>query len=102
MKIRIATVAATALVVGCVVVVSAQPAYADGTATFLGARTFYDTSANRITSTDTAADGKSSVARVRSLNGSWHKLTNSGGNGTSRSWKVNAKNYRWLQIQACT
>jgi hypothetical protein len=78
--------AAVVLGVSMFLALSANPAWAnDFQATTTGARANWTDVPDRLTATDTAADGDAAVAQLRRPNGTIETVIASGGSGTSNS-----------------
>ena len=78
--------AAVVLGVSMFLALSANPAWAnDFQATTTGARANWTDVPDRLTATDTAADGAAAVAQLRRPNGTIETVIASGGSGTSNS-----------------
>lgn len=81
---------------------AAAPAFADGGAAIVGSQTYWVSSTKTLSSTDSQADGMSSIAQLRrGTSGAISEVVNSSGKNQTRSVKVSVTAGSTIYLRAC-
>lgn len=103
MKAKIKLAATMGAVVALVGIAGGPAFAADQGQAVVGSQAYWKSSTKVLTATDTAADGKSAVARLRTSSGKVYEVVNGGGKDTTKPLTISGiASGSTVAIQACT